>query len=118
MNTLSLALASVVASTAAQLLLRAGMRTNTTFAQEPSLPVLWAVATSPWVLLGLGLYAVSMCMWLGVLSQWEVSKAYPLVGLGLALTAVVGWVLGEALSVTRVTGVQLVGCGVVLLARS
>ena len=56
--------------------------------------------------------------WLGVLSQWEVSKAYPLAGLGFVLTLPIAYLLGEQVSMSRVIGVALICAGVVLVGRS
>jgi len=64
------------------------------------------------------LYGLGAVVWLGVLSKWEVSKAYPLVGLGFAMTAVVGMLLGEQVSLLRFAGVALICSGVVLIART
>ena len=41
----------------------------------------------------------------GVLSQWDVSKAYPLVGLGFVFTVAIGWFIGEQVTSLRAIGV-------------
>jgi len=68
--------------------------------------------------LGLLMYGLSAIVWLKVLSQWEVSKAYPLVGAGFALTIAVGWALGEQVSWQRAGGVALICAGVYVVSRS
>ena len=55
---------------------------------------------------------------LGVLSKWDVSKAYPLIGLGFVFTVAMGYLLGEEVTLTRVLGVALICAGVVLVGRS
>jgi len=45
-----------------------------------ALQVVRAVFT-PYVLLGLGLYAISSCFWLVVLSKWNLSYAYPMIAI-------------------------------------
>lgn len=70
-----------------------------------------------YVLLGFCLYGLGALVWLSVLSKWEVSKAYPLVGLGFALTLLVGW-RREQVSALRVGGVVLISCGVYSLSRT
>ena len=77
-----------------------------------------AIFTNLFILGGFTLYGVSAVAWLGVLSQWEVSKAYPLVGLGFAFTVVIGWTIGEQVTVVRVLGVALICAGVSLVERS
>lgn len=77
-----------------------------------------AVLGHPFVLGGLLLYALGAVVWLAVLAQWDVSKAYPLVGLGFAATAVLGMYSGESMGVARGLGVALICAGVWLVARS
>ncbi len=40
---------------------------------------LFGAVITPYVLLGLALYAVSSCFWLVVLSSWNLSYAYPMI---------------------------------------
>jgi hypothetical protein len=54
---------------------------------------------------------------LDVLS-WDVSKAYPLVGLGFALTVPLGMMAGENVTAARVAGVVLICTGVWMVART
>jgi len=85
-----------------------------------SLPdILLSVAASPFIWLGLGIYAASVLGWIWVLSKTDVSVAYPFVGLGFVLTAVMGAVfLHENVSPLRIAGTMLVIFGCVLIARS
>jgi len=54
-----------------------------------------------------------------VLNRVPVSFAYPFVGLGFILTAVLAWtLLGEGVSAGRALGTLLVALGVVLIARA
>ena len=57
-------------------------------------------------------------VWLGVLSKWDVSKAYPLVGLGFVLTVAIGFLVGEDVTLTRAMGVALICAGVFVVGRS
>lgn len=115
MNTLLLAVVSILISVAAQFSLKAGM-SGVKAGLEPA--GLFAIFTNKFVLLGFALYGLGAVVWLGVLSKWEVSKAYPLVGLGFAMTAVVGMLIGEQVSLLRLGGVALICTGVVLIART
>ncbi len=72
---------------------------------------------NPYVLLGLGLYAVSTCFWLTVISKWQLSYAYPMIALGYVFVVL----LSLALFKERVVPLQWVGialmlCGLVLVA--
>jgi drug/metabolite transporter (DMT)-like permease len=109
MTVFLLALVSILISVAAQFTLKAGMRGS------PGLP---EVFLQPLVLAGLGLYGLSAVCWLGVLGRWDVSKAYPMVGLGFVVAALVGLWLGEPVSPLRWAGVALICCGVMLISRS
>jgi multidrug transporter EmrE-like cation transporter len=77
-----------------------------------------SVNVNKYVLGGFLLYGMGAVICLGVLSKWDVSKAYPLVGLGFALTVVVGLIAGEHVSPLREGGVALICAGVFLVARS
>ena len=67
---------------------------------------------------GFLLYGLGAIVWLGVLSRWDVSKAYPLVGVGFGLTAIIGLLIGEQVTLPRAMGVALICAGVFLVGRS
>jgi multidrug transporter EmrE-like cation transporter len=121
MKTFFLALISILLSVGAQFALKAGMVGRAV--GEPdggALPIklLAALSTQPAILFGFALYGLGALVWLLVLAQWDVSKAYPLVGAGFILTTIVGYCMGEQLSTVRVAGVLLICVGVVLVGRS
>jgi multidrug transporter EmrE-like cation transporter len=121
MKTIAVALASIGLSVAAQFCLKAGMSgAHTADFLEPPFNVrgLLGVLTDPFVLLGFLLYGTSAIAWLAVLSKWEVSKAYPLVGLGFVMTAVIGLLAGEHVTTARAIGVSFVCAGVWMIART
>jgi multidrug transporter EmrE-like cation transporter len=121
MRSLSIALASILFSVAAQFCLKAGMQSS---AVQSALRtgefsrVVLAVGGEVKILLGFLLYAMGAAVWLAVLAKMDVSKAYPLVGFGFVLTLLVGAMRGESVSASRLAGVLFVCCGVWLLARS
>ena len=57
-------------------------------------------------------------VWLGVLSQWDVSKAYPLVVVGFIFTLIVGLLISEQVSAMRVIDAMLIFIGALLVGRS
>ena len=120
-SALTQALLSIVISVAAQFALKAGTSLPATRSALEG-PWSWhavaAVAGNPFVIAGFALYAVGAALWIAVLAQWDVSKAYPLVGLGFALSVVVGSVLGEPVGAMRVGGVLLIIAGIIVIARS
>jgi multidrug transporter EmrE-like cation transporter len=64
------------------------------------------------------LYGLGALAWLRVLANWEVSKAYPFVGLGFAFTMGIGLIVGEHLTLLRLSGVALICAGVFLVSQS
>lgn len=119
MTTFALALLSILMSVAAQFILKAGVRSAQAAGAAPDATArLVATLLHPQVLAGLACYAGSAVVWLAVLGKWDVSKAYPLVGLGFVLTLPVGWMLGEQVGAQRLAGALLIAVGVVLVGRS
>jgi drug/metabolite transporter (DMT)-like permease len=119
---LLLILTSVLMSSAAQIVLKAGMSTPAV-ANALSGSSRWsaatAVALNPLVLTGLTIYFASALVWLLVLARAQVSQAYPFVGLGFVVTMVLGWwVYGDQLSIERVAGTVMIALGAVLVGRS
>ncbi len=102
-----------------QISLKYGMRQVELGAVElgMTLRVVRAVFT-PYVILGLSLYAISSCFWLVVLSKWNLSYAYPMIAISY-----VGVVfLSRIFFHDQVTPVQWVGIvlmvtGLVLVAH-
>lgn len=121
MQTFLIAIVSIILSVAAQFLLKAGMSSHS-IKVALALPITWRL---PWVILtnkfifsGFMLYGIGAIVWLKVLSSWDVSKAYPLVGLGFGITVLVGMVLGENITAFRLLGILLICEGVWLVANS
>jgi len=114
--------ASVLLSSIAQIVLKGGMSSpgvSVAGVQGFGLPMLQAIATSPKVILGLGIYFASAAVWLLVLARVDVSLAYPFVGLGFVVTMLLAWAVhGEVLSTGRIAGTLMICAGVVVLARS
>ena len=120
MNVFLLASLSIIMSVAAQFSFRVGMKIydlENIEGMNSRLNALGSIGNR-YVLAGFGLYALSALVWLKVLSQWQVSKAYPLVGLGFVVTAAVGYFIGEEVSLTRLVGVIFICIGVFIVGRS
>ena len=121
MNTFALALLGIALSTAAQFSLKAGMSTTAVkaiLAHPFTLRTGLTIFTDKYILGGLALYGLGAVVWLGVLSRWDVSKAYPLVGLGFVFTIAIGLMIGEQVTLPRILGVLLICSGVVLIGRT
>lgn len=77
------------------------------------------VILTPYVFLGLVLYAVAMLLWLAILSRVELSYAYPMLSLGYAFVALASWLIfNEHVSLLRFMGVFFICIGVTMIGRS
>ena len=116
-----LVLAGVLLNATAQLLLKAGTNAIVAFAFTAGnlVPVGIKVASNPFIVGGLGCYAVSVVVWIMALSRVEVSLAYPMLSIGYVVNAVAAWYLfGEAVTAMRMTGIGFIIIGVFIVARS
>ena len=112
---------SIILSVAAQFALKSGMSSievKEALSQPVALRTILVILTNKFVIGGFSLYGLGAVVWLGVLSRWDVSKAYPLVGMGFGLTVIVGLLLGEQITMLRAVGVALICAGVFLVSRS
>lgn len=114
--------ANVMLTSLAQIVLKAGMSTDSILASlagQDRWSAALVTATNPLVVLGLAMYVGGAAGWLVVLSRVEVSLAYPFVGLGFIITMVLGWqIYGDSMSTARVLGTLFIASGVAMLARS
>jgi drug/metabolite transporter (DMT)-like permease len=112
-------LGTVSLSAFAQIALKIGTRSFQSSAGKGLPAAILSVASSPFIWLGLGIYAASVLAWLWVLSKTDVSVAYPFVGISFVLTAVMGATfLHENVSLLRIAGTLLVIFGCMLIAKS
>lgn len=121
MNSFVLAILSIVVAVVAQFSLKAGMSSEAVkllLAQPRSIRSLLLMLIHPSIAGGLALYCIGAVLWLGVLAKWDVSKAYPMVGLGFALSVAIGFLTGEQITFARTVGVFLICAGVILVGRN
>ena len=117
-TTLGLILLSVSLNAAAQLFLRAAMRSGLPVGLAP-VETLLAIGLRPGILGGLACYGFSLLLWIYVLSKADASFAYPFLGLGFVIVAVAGFLmLGEPMSPRKIVGTLIIAGGVVVLAGS
>ena len=114
-----LIISSVLLNCAAQLLIRKGMLQIGGMGLGEMLHRVGTLITNIWLWLAMLCYAISILIWMNVLSKVEVSFAYPFLSIGYVISAVVGFFFfGENLSVIRITGIIVICIGVVLISRS
>ena len=117
----SLLLTGVLLNAAAQLFLKAGtLRIGEfAFSMENIVPIGWRLATQPFIVAGVGCYAISLIVWIMGLSRVPVSIAYPMLSIGYIISAVAAWYLfGESLTAQKLIGIGFIVIGVCLVAKS
>ena len=123
MNLISFALifTGVMLNAAAQILMKAG--TNSIgyfeFSMANIVPIGWKLATEWHIVAALFCYALSVIIWILALSRVPVSIAFPLLSMAYIVTAIAAWyLLGEALSLTKVAGIVVIILGVIIISRA
>ena len=112
-------LGSVALNALAQVLLRKAMLEVGAMNFESPWHYLLTVALEPWLIAGMTCYAVSIVIWLIVLSKAEVSVAYPFLSIGYVIAAAMGFLfLGENVTLSRAFGIALICGGLVFISRS
>lgn len=114
-----LILLSVLLNCAAQLLIRKGMLIEGEVGMQNMLSHVGSMITNVWLWGAMLCYALSIFLWMSVLSKVEVSYAYPFLSVGYVVSAVAGYALfNENLSPVRIAGIIVICIGVILISRS
>jgi multidrug transporter EmrE-like cation transporter len=117
---MALLLFAVATAAIGQVMLKHGMQVASSRAAHSRGSLVVSAATSPWVLVGLLVFAISAVAWLATLSRVPLSVAYPFNALGYLgiLTASI-LILHERANVLTWAGSLLVVSGliIVVLAR-
>ena len=114
-----LILLSVLLNCAAQLLIRKGMLIEGEVGMQNMLSHIGSMITNLWLWGAMLCYALSILLWMSVLSKVEVSYAYPFLSVGYVVSAVAGYALfNENLSLVRIAGIIVICVGVILISRS
>ncbi|BCB77307.1 hypothetical protein GCM10022251_64980 [Phytohabitans flavus] len=113
---LSLLLFAVATAATGQVLLKHGMQLATEKATAGKGSLAINAATSPWVLLGLTVFAISALAWLTTLSRLPLSIAYPFNALGyLAILTASVVLLDERANIWTWVGTLCVVGGLVIV---
>src|SRR4051794_22995687 len=116
----ALVLTGVLLNAAAQSLLKAGTNAFGTIGLDRTQLIAsgFRILTEPHVFAGLTCYVVSVAVWIAALSKTPVSIAYPMLSIGYVVNVIAAWYLfGEPLTVSKVAGIAVILCGVVLVSR-
>jgi multidrug transporter EmrE-like cation transporter len=117
---LLLLLASVFLSSIAQIVLKTGLsepHVTTALDGGSRADAAMAVFFNLWIIVGLAVYFLAAVVWLFALARIEVSMAYPFVGVGFIMTMVLGkFLMGDAVTATRLFGTVLISVGVIFVS--
>ena len=116
----SLILLSTVFTVAGQLFFRKGMLEvgEVSFSLQSLWKTVGGTASNIYVIIGFILFALGAIWWLVVLSEAEVSYAYPMGSIGYVLLLFASWLfLGESIPLSRWIGVFLICLGMFFIAR-
>jgi multidrug transporter EmrE-like cation transporter len=110
---------SVSLNAMAQVVLRKAMLAGPIPPVSEPVALVLALIGNLWLWAGMVCYALSIGLWLAVLSKAPVSVAYPMLSIGYVIAAVMGvFFLGEAVGAARALGIALICVGVVFVART
>ena len=112
--------ATVILNGSAQIFLRMALKSTElgVIINERDIAGVIRIATSPWTIIGLSAYVISVMLWMLVLSKIPASTAYPFMGLAFLFVLVTGVLfLGEQFSAGKLVGSLMVALGVALISR-
>lgn len=82
------------------------------------IPDLWTIFSNGWIILGVCCFTSSMVLWLKVISNMELSKAYPSVSLSYVIVFVLSIILfKEGVTLPKIGGLISILLGVFLMQQ-
>lgn len=115
-TSLAFLLFAVFSAAAGQVLLKHGMTLATERAKLDDSSLVMKAITSPWVILGLMVFAISAVAWLSTLSRLPLSIAYPFNALGyIGILTASAVLLGERTNLWTWVGTSFVAGGLLLV---
>ncbi len=112
---------SVLLIDSGQLILKYAIRQigELSFQLDAIITTFFILFTTPLVLLALFMFAASSITWFIAISKADLSFAYPLLGMGYAIVAILSWLLfNDNMTSIRVIGLVFVFTGVFMMSRS
>ena len=119
MKGIPLILSAVLLGAVGQIVMKWGMKTY----GEVSVGAVWRelvrILRVPQVAVGFLCYALSSVLWIAVVSNVDLSLAYPMVSVAYVVVVLASWLLlGEHISRLRLVGVLVIVAGVFVISRS
>jgi multidrug transporter EmrE-like cation transporter len=119
MKGIPLILVAVLLGAVGQIIMKRGMQIY----GEVSAGSVWGqlvpILKVPQVLIGFLCYGLSSVFWIAVVSNVDLSLAYPMVSLAYVIVFLASWLfLGEQISAIRIAGLVIIVAGVIVISRS
>ncbi|MBS3095349.1 transporter [Candidatus Woesearchaeota archaeon] len=109
---------SVILVVIAELSLKTGVK-NLVFSHVNLKAFFISAFSSPFVIIGFILIALSSIIWIATLSKTDLSYAYPFVSAGYVITAILSVIIfSEHSSLLKWTSIAVISCGVFLMSKS
>jgi multidrug transporter EmrE-like cation transporter len=109
-------LVSVLMSVSGQLFLKMGALKLGAVDSSNFINKILAIATTPELVFGLTFYACSAVLYILLLTRIKLSVIGPAVAIGYIFSVLIGhFVFGETVPMSRIAGLGLIACGVVLV---
>ena len=119
MKGIPLILLAVMLGATGQIVMKKGMQIYGEVSASSVWGQLIPILKTPQVLIGFICYGVSAILWIAVVSNVDLSLAYPMVSLAYVIVFIASWLLlGEQISALRVVGLLIIVAGVVVISRS
>ena len=111
---------SILLGACGQLLLKFGVNNmgGVNLAWKNLIPALWGILSNGWIILGIMCFASSMVLWLKVISNMELSRAYPSVSLSYVIVFFLSIALfNEGITLPKIGGMISILVGVFLMQQ-
>lgn len=119
LQTTLLILINIAMVVAGQFCMKFGINKVGSFNSMPASQFLIKAFTTPIIILGIALYAVSAVVWIIILSKVDLSFAYPMLSIGYVLVLLVSWAfLGEQMNFFKVFGIIFIALGIIFIFKS
>ncbi len=119
MKGIPLIISAVMLGAVGQIIMKKGMQIYGSVSAGAVWGQLIPILKIPHVSLGLLCYGLSAVLWIAVVSNVDLSLAYPMVSLAYVIVFLASWLfLGEQISMVRIAGLVLIAAGVVVISRS
>ncbi len=119
MKGIPLILLAVLLGATGQIIMKMGMKIYGEVTATSVWGQLVPILRVPQVFLGFVCYGLSAVLWIAVVSNVDLSLAYPMVSLAYVLVFLASWLfLGEHISAMRLAGLVIIVAGVLVISRS